>query len=138
MKTLYSPYSLNAFTNPSQALLIFPLPMSCCVGMTNSVDFPMSLGPFASHSAKQAQIIVLCFSCCAVSPDAIHEHVKTKQLEHKSRLHYTAPEYAGIVSLFSQCFLLAEYAGIVSLFSLNACYCICWLHLRKFQLQSCN
>ena len=31
----------------------------------------------------------------AVSPDAIHEHVKTKvQLEHK-RLHYTAPEYAG-------------------------------------------
>ena len=30
-----------------------------------------------------------------VSPDAIHEHVKTKQLEHKARLHYTAPEYAG-------------------------------------------
>jgi nuclear receptor-binding protein len=31
----------------------------------------------------------------SVSPDAIHEHVKTKQLEHKARLHYTAPEYAG-------------------------------------------
>ena len=30
-----------------------------------------------------------------VSPDAIHEHVKTKQLEHRARMHYTAPEYAG-------------------------------------------
>ena len=30
-----------------------------------------------------------------MSPDAIHEHVKTKQLEHKAKLHYTAPEYAG-------------------------------------------
>jgi nuclear receptor-binding protein len=31
----------------------------------------------------------------SVSPDAIHQHVKTKQLENRARLHYTAPEYAG-------------------------------------------
>ena len=29
-----------------------------------------------------------------VSPDAIHEHVKTK-IEGTKRMHYTAPEYAG-------------------------------------------
>jgi nuclear receptor-binding protein len=30
---------------------------------------------------------------CAVSPDAIHEHVKTKT-EETNRLHYAAPELA--------------------------------------------
>ena len=32
-----------------------------------------------------------------VSPDAIHEHVKTKVQPELKRLHYTAPEYAGIL-----------------------------------------
>lgn len=36
-----------------------------------------------------------------VSPDAIHEHVKTKQLEHRVGLHYTAPEYAGAPNTFN-------------------------------------
>ena len=35
-----------------------------------------------------------CICVRTVSPDAIHEHVKTK-IEGTKRMHYTAPEYAG-------------------------------------------
>ena len=39
-------------------------------------------------------IIRYSLSAMLVSPDAIHQHVKTK-IEETKRMHYTAPEYAG-------------------------------------------
>ena len=39
-------------------------------------------------------VVHVCVCVHAVSPDAIHEHVKTK-IEGTKRMHYTAPEYAG-------------------------------------------
>ena len=36
-----------------------------------------------------------CVLCATVSPDAIHEHVKTKiEGQETKRLHYAAPEFA--------------------------------------------
>ena len=38
---------------------------------------------------------VLCGMCNTVSPDAIHDHVKTKiEAQETKRLHYAAPEFA--------------------------------------------
>lgn len=38
---------------------------------------------------------VRCDVCNAVSPDAIHDHVKTKiEAQETKRLHYAAPEFA--------------------------------------------
>ncbi len=44
-------------------------------------------------------IIIMCI-IYTVSPDAIHEHVKTKiEGQETKRLHYTAPEYAMVGSV---------------------------------------
>ncbi len=39
-------------------------------------------------------MLLTVISTHPVSPDAIHEHVKTKREEMSMRPHYTAPEYA--------------------------------------------
>ena len=42
-------------------------------------------------SLHSIHTVILPYS--TVSPVAINEHIKTKQLEHKARIHYTATEH---------------------------------------------
>ena len=44
--------------------------------------------------SEKVSVHCMCVCVRTVSPDAIHEHVKTK-IEGTKRMHYTAPEYAG-------------------------------------------
>lgn len=46
------------------------------------------------YQGNKAVSLLLNMLPYPVSPDAIHEHVKTKREEVSMRLHYTAPEYA--------------------------------------------
>ena len=43
---------------------------------------------------RGSYMCVHCMCVHIVSPDAIHEHVKTK-IEGTKRMHYTAPKYTG-------------------------------------------
>ena len=49
---------------------------------------------YSDDMQKVSDVCTLYVCVCTVSPDAIHEHVKTK-IEGTKRMHYTAPEYAG-------------------------------------------
>ena len=76
--------------------------------------------------------MVHMFVLCTVSPDAIHEHVKTKT-EQTQRLHYAAPELATA----GQTTAADIYAFGICTLEVRKCPCV-WYKCRCMILYSVN